>query len=141
MGDQRIMTDYLFRVLLIVPSSRKAGLDAFVRDEFDDTEWLIVELSPTGTAPTTHYATCFACTMEQSSRWAERLATDGGVSLPPEFQHYDADQRIQFITAARPALKANTGVTVYVCRNDGEWFDVEAILAGESLKRIGEVLP
>ena len=135
------MTDYLFRVLLIVPSSRKAGLDAFITEEFDSAEWLVVELSSTGNAPATHYATCFACTMADTSKWADRLATDGGVPLPPEFAYYDADQRIQFITAARPSLKANTGVIVYVCRNDGEWFDVEAILAGESLKRIGEVLP
>ena len=130
------MTDYLFRVLLIVPSSRKAGLDAFISEEFDDAEWLIVELSATGTAPTTHYATYFACTMDQSSRWAERLATDGGVLLPPEFSGYTADQRIGFITAARPALKQNTGVIVYVCRNDGEWFDVEQILQAEGLVRI-----
>ena len=130
------MTDYLFRVLLIVPSSRKAGLDAFIREEFDDSEWLVVELSPPGTAPATHYATCFACTMDQSGRWAERLATDGGVPLPPEFSGYTADQRIQFITAARQALKQNTGVIVYVCRNDGEWFDVEQILQAEGLVRI-----
>ena len=135
------MTDYLFRVLLIVPASRKAGLDAFISEEFDDAEWLIVELSPTGTAPATHYATCFSCTMDDTSKWADRLATDGGVSLPPEFSGYTADQRIQFITASRPALKQNTGVIVYVCRNDGEWFDVEQILAGEILKRIGEVEP
>ena len=135
------MTDYLFRVVLIVPSARKAGLDAFIAEEFDDAAWLIVELSATGNAPATHYGTCFACTMDQSSRWAERLSTDGGVPLPPEFAGYTADQRIGFITAARGALKQNTGVIVYVCRNDGQWFDVEAILAGESLKRIGEVLP
>ena len=130
------MTDYLFRVLLIVPASRKAGLDEFIADEFDAAEWLIVELSAIGTAPATHYATCFACTMEQSSRWADRLATDGGVSLPPEFSYYNADQRIAFMAAARPTLKANTGVIVYVCRNDGEWFDVEAILQQEGLVRI-----
>ena len=130
------MTNYLFRVLLIVPSSRKAGLDAFIREEFDDSEWLVVELSSMGNAPATHYATCFACTMEQSSRWAERLSTDGGVPLPPEFSGYTADQRIQFITAARQALKQNTGVIVYVCRNDREWFDVEQILQAEGLVRI-----
>jgi hypothetical protein len=135
------MTDYLFRVLLIVPSARKAGLDAFISEEFDDAEWLIVELSATGSAPVTHYATCFACTMDDTSKWADRLATDGGVQLPPEFAYYNADQRIAFMTAARPALKANTGVAVYVCRNDQQWFDVEQILTGETIKRIGEVLP
>lgn len=130
------MTDYLFRVLLVVPSSRKAGLDAFIREEFDDEEWLVVELSATGNAPATHYATCFACTMGDTSKWADRLATDGGVLLPPEFAYYNADQRIAFMAAARPALKQNTGVIVYVCRNDGEWFDVEQILQAEGLARI-----
>jgi len=130
------MTDYLFRVLLIVPSARKAGLDAFIQEEFDDAAWLVVELSATGTAPATHYGTCFACTMSDTSKWADRLATDGGVSLPPEFQYYNADQRIAFMAASRPTLKANTGVVVYVCRNDQQWFDVEAILQAEGLARI-----
>lgn len=130
------MTDYLFRVFLIVPSARKDGLDAFIRDEFDDAGWLIVELSPTGTAPATHYGTCFACTMDDTSKWADRLATDGGVSLPPEFAGYTADQRIAFMAAARPALKQNTGVIVYVCRNDQQWFDVGQILQAEGLVRI-----
>lgn len=130
------MTDYLFRVLLIVPSARKSGLDAFIVEEFDDEEWLVVDLSATGTAPATHYATCFACTMSDTFKWADRLATDGGVPLPPEFSGYTADQRIGFIAAARGTLKQNTGVIVYVCRNDQQWFDVEQILQQEGLVRI-----
>ena len=129
------MTDYLFRVLLIVPSDRKAGLDAFIRDEFDDAEWLVVELSATGTAPATHYATCFACTMDDSSRWANRLTSEGGVPLPPQFDSYTADQRVAFMEAASAALKQLTGVVVRVCRNDGQWFDVEGLLFNEGLVR------
>lgn len=132
------MTDYLFRVLLIVPSSRKAGLDAFIRDEFDDAAWLTVELSATGTAPVTHYATGFACTYSQSTKWAERLTTEGGVPLPPGFATMTPDQRIQFMEAARPTLKQLTGVIVDVCRNDQQWYDVDGILQTEGLERIGQ---
>lgn len=130
------MTDYLFRVLLIVPAIRKDGLESFIHEEFDNADWLIVSLSQTGNNPATHFATCFACTLSDTTKWADRLSTDGGVPLPPEFANYDADQRIAFMNAARPALKLNTGVIVYVCRNDQEWFDVETILTTENLKRI-----
>jgi hypothetical protein len=111
-------TDYVFRVSLIVPAARKAGLDQFIREEFDDHEWLVVELSSTGTAPATHYGTCFSCTMNQSSKWADRLTSEGGVPLPPEFAGMNADQRIAFMEGASSGLKALTGVVVRVCRND-----------------------
>ena len=135
------MTDYLFRVLLIVPSDRKAGLEAFIAAEFHNAEWLVAELSASGTAPATHYMTCFACTLADTSRWANRLATDGGVPLPPEFQYYNADQRIAFISAARATLKENTGVSVYVCRNDQQWFNVSEILEDEQLVVIDAIIP
>jgi hypothetical protein len=136
-------TDYVFRVSLIVPSHRKAGLDAFIRDEFDDHEWLVTELSPTGTAPATHYGTCFSCTMDQSTTWAERLTSDGGVPLPPEFAGMTPDQRIQFMEGASPALKQLTGVVVRVCRNDAMPWAVtfDDVLTTEGLKRAGEVAP
>ena len=135
------MTDYLFRVLLIVPSDRKAGLDAFIAEEFDSAKWLVVELSSTGTVPATQYATCFACTYAQSTKWAERLTTEGGVPLPPGFATMTPDERIQFMEAARPTLKQLTGVIVDVCRNDQQWYDVEDILHSEGLKRIGQDIP
>jgi hypothetical protein len=136
-------TDYVFRVSLIVPSDRKAGLNTFIRSEFDDHEWLLVELSPTGKAPATHYGTCFACTMPQSSTWAERLTSEGGVPLPPEFAGMNADQRIQFMEGASPALKQLTGVVVRVCRNDAMPWAVtfDDVLTTEGLKRAGEVAP
>jgi hypothetical protein len=111
-------TDYVFRVSLIVPSDRKAGLNTFIREEFDDHEWLAVELSATGAAPATHYGTCFACTMSQSTTWADRLTSEGGISLPPEFAAMNADQRIAFMEGASATLKTLTGVVVRVCRND-----------------------
>jgi hypothetical protein len=136
-------TDYVFRVSLIVPDARKAGLDTFIREEFDDNEWLAVELSATGAAPTTHYGTCFACTMPQSSTWAERLTSEGGVQLPPEFAGMNADQRIQFMETASPTLKTLTGVVVRVCRNDVmPWaITFDDVLATEGLERAGEVAP
>jgi hypothetical protein len=137
------MTDYVFRVSLIVPSARKAGLNTFIRDEFDDASWLAVELSATGAAPATHYGTCFSCTMPQSSTWAERLTSEGGVPLPPEFSAMNADQRIQFMEGASPALKQLTGVVVRVCRNDAMPWAVtfDDVLTTEGLKRAGEVAP
>jgi hypothetical protein len=131
-------TDYVFRVSLIVPSARKAGLDTFIRDEFDDNEWLLVELSNTGAAPPTHYGTCFSCTMNQSTTWAERLTSEGGVPLPPEFAGMNADQRIAFMEGASSGLKALTGVVVRVCRNDAMPWAVtfDDALEAEGIQRI-----
>jgi hypothetical protein len=132
------MTDYVFRVSLIVPDARKAGLDAFIREEFDDSEWLAVELSATGTEPATHYGTCFACTMDQSSKWANRLTSEGGVPLPPEFANMDANQRIAFMEFASNMLASLTGVIVRVCRNDATPWSItfDDVLSTEGLTRI-----
>jgi hypothetical protein len=131
-------TDYVFRVSLIVPSARKAGLDTFIRSEFDDHEWLLGELSNTGAAPSTHYGTCFSCTLSQSTTWAERLTSEGGVPLPSEFAGMNADQRIAFMEGASATLKTLTGVVVRVCRNDAMPWAVtfDDVLSTEGLTRI-----
>lgn len=130
------MTDYLFRVFLIVPKARKQGLTDFIKEEFDDADWLVSPLSSSGQDPATHYCTSFACTLSDTSKWASRLTTDGGVPLPAEFEFYNADQRIAFMTQANPTLKQLTGVSVHVCRNDQEWFNIEDILVAEGLQRV-----
>lgn len=136
------MTSHQFRVLLIVPAARQSGLNAFCK-EFDPSgeNWIIVPMSATGSAPATHYATCFSCTLADTQTWATRLTTDGGVPLPPGFSGYNVEQRIAFMEGARPTLKALTGVVVYVCKNDQfPWFDslggIEGILTTEGLQRI-----
>jgi hypothetical protein len=136
-------TAYLYRVSLIVPANRKEGLDEFIRSEFDDNEWLALPLSSTGNEPATHYGCCFACTHSDTEKWAERLTSQGGVPLPPEFAGMTPDQRIQFMEGASPALKQLTGVVVRVCRNDVMPWAVsfDAVLTAEGLKRAGEVAP
>ena len=136
------MTSHQFRVLLIVPVARQSGLNAFCKEfDPDGQNWIIVPMSATGAEPATHYATCFSCTLADTQTWATRLTTDGGVPLPPGFSSYTADQRISFMMAARPTLKALTGVVVYVCRNDQfPWFEaqggIEGILQSEGIQRI-----
>jgi hypothetical protein len=130
------MTEYLYRVFLIVPDERKDNLNDFIKEEFDSADWLVVPLSETGEEPASHFATCFACTHAQTDKWANRLANDGGVPLPNGFAQFTPDQRIAFMTAARETLRENTGTIVYVCRNDQEWFNVEEILESENLKRV-----
>jgi len=129
-------TSYLYRVWLIVPAARQAGLNQFIREEFDTGDWLLVPLSASGNGPATHFACCFACTHDQTSTWAERLTTDGGVPLPAGFTAYTPDQRIAFMEGAYPTLKQLTGVVVRTCRNDQmPWtLDFGTILSTESLK-------
>lgn len=135
-------TAHQFRVLLLVPVSRKDGLNEFCR-RFDPSgdNWIIVSFSSDGAEPVSHYGTCFSCTLPDTNVWAERLTTDGKVALPPSFYDFNVDQRIAFMTAARPYLKQNTGVMVYVCKNEEmPWFQdlggIEGILETEGLKRI-----
>jgi hypothetical protein len=129
-------TSYLYRVWLVVPAARQAGLNQFIREEFDNADWLLVPLSASGEEPATHFACCFSCTHDQTSTWAERLTTDGGVPLPTGFGSYTPDQRIAFMEAAYAQLKQLTGVIVRTCRNDAmPWaLDIGTILAAESLK-------
>ena len=134
-------TSYLYRVWLIVPAARQAGLNQFIREEFDTGDWLLVPLSASGNGPATHFACCFACTHDQTTIWAERLTTDGGVPLPPGFGSYTPDQRIQFMEGAYLTLKSLTGVIVRTCRNDVmPWtLDFDSILQTEGLKRVSDV--
>lgn len=129
-------TLWLYRVFLIVPDERKDDLNAFIKEEFDSADWLVVPLSENGAEPVSHYATCFACTTDQTNKWALRLTTEGGVELPPGFTEFSPDQRIAFMTQANPTLKQLTGVSVHVCRNDQQWFNVEDILVAERLQRV-----
>lgn len=131
------MTAYQYRVYLVVPDNRKDGLNQFIQEEFDDNDWLVVQLSATGETPATHWMTSFACTHSDTEKWATRLTTQGGVPLPPEFAGMDADQRIAFMEAASPTLKQLTGVVVRVCRNDGNWtLSGDDVLNAEGLKRV-----
>ena len=132
------MTSYLYRVWLIAPDERKDSLNDFIKEEFDSSDWLLVPLSEDGTAPATHYMCCFSATHDQTSTWAERLTSEGGVPLPAGFSQFSPDQRIAFMKGASAALKNLTGVIVRVCRNDVmPWvLSVDQILEEEGLKLV-----
>jgi hypothetical protein len=131
-------TFYKYRVYLIAPDNRKDGLNQFVQAEFDRNDWLLVPLSSSGQEPATHFMCSFACTHEQTSKWAERLTSQGGVPLPAQFSSMTVDGRIAFMESAYPTLKATTGVIVRVCRNDlMPWsLDIQTVLAAEGLQTI-----
>ena len=133
-------TPNLYRVWLIVPDARQAGLNQFIQEQFDDSDWLLVPLSDDGQEPTSHYACSFACTHAQTSIWAGRLTSDGGVDLPANFATFTPDQRIAFMEYASPDLENLTGVIVRVCRNDVfPWaIDVNTVYAAAGLQPINE---
>jgi hypothetical protein len=143
-------TQYLHRVLIICPSSRRTAMVNFWNANIDPGQgaatWS-VPLNATGNPadPITHYVISGAFVPADLTRLVTRLctlATTAGTSITPpaNWQTMTRAEQLDWLRDTLPSIRQATGIAVVRDDNDGEWSNADATLEALGLKRIQAVL-
>jgi hypothetical protein len=78
------MTNYTYKIFLIVPAARVAAVNTWLKTNIDPTgnDWVALVLSSDGEPPYTHGWCCFHATPNQAAAILQRLATVASVTPP-----------------------------------------------------------
>lgn len=137
------MTDYLHRILLIVPVAKVAAVVAWLQANVDPTcpANLGPGLNASGLAadPVTYRWQC-ACWNDLQCRQILTKICQLATTTPPTINTWNSwtgPQKRTWLLSVRAAILTGYGALVNLAANDGNWDDFKAILAAAGLKQIG----
>ena len=128
------------RWLIVSPAARQAALNAYWAAQIDTDGGgeftFTVSLNATGliSDPATHYVSCTSLTRAQAGAFVRRLCILAGIAQPSGWEDWTKAERLQWLTAQRPAIVAATGIRFWRSDNDGEWDDFRTRLEAAGLK-------
>lgn len=130
-------TQHVHRLHLVVPTSRCAALNAWVRANLDPTgaDWFTPTLSATGLAPYTHAECSVSLTDAEGKKLLTRLATVSGIQAPADWDSRTRAAKKAWLASQRAAIDSAIGVLVTGMDNDGVWADPASSRAEKSLTR------
>lgn len=131
-------TQYLHRILAIVPWSRCGVLNGWVRLRIDPTgeDWFTPTLSITGAAPATHAIASWACTDAIAWEFVSRVCDQAGIPVPDGFPGWTRQEKKDWLASRHAAILAAIGVYVVGADNDGDWPDPSSALAEMGLRTV-----
>lgn len=133
------MTAHTAKVLLAVPVARLGATRTWVQGNIDApgaAVWFVLRLSGSGSAPASHHAAEFHCTVPQLKLWIGRLLTlVTGVSDPrTQWDGWTRQERWTWLQDFRAALRVQQSIYLRLAWNDlDERPDVPAEFAGAGL--------
>jgi hypothetical protein len=136
-------TNFIHRIILVVPAARVAAFNTWVRNNLDaaGADWLAASLSVLGSAPATHALCNAALVPADCLKVLRRLCTLAAVTPPADFDTYTRAQKKQWVVDSRAAIRAATGIRVFLADNDGAWDSVGDVLSAAGLQRILPAFP
>jgi len=129
------MTDYIYRILLLYPESRRAEIDDWYESQFPDAGEL---LSYVGVRDQVQwYVASFVATRHDITRWLARLTSELGATAPEGFVDLPRETQRQWIDGMRTGAMQALGIYI-----DAAWNDVgDRVDFDLALQSIGIVRP
>lgn len=129
------MTDYIYRVLLLYPESRKPEIDQWYTEQFPNSGSL---LTPCGTKESEDwYVTSFVATKADMTKWMGRFGSEIQTPIPDGFLDYPRATQIAALAGFRQAAQQHLGIWIDACWNDeGQQCDYEAALSSMGVERL-----
>ena len=121
------MTQYIYRILLLYPQSRRDEIEQWYAATFPDAGPL---LTPCGTkGDEDWYAASFVATKADVTQWLAVFGANLGVEVPAGFVDMPRQVQRQWIDGVKSAAIENLGIYVDSAWNDqGEMVDYYAAL-------------
>ena len=131
-------TNYIYRLILIVPSNRCGPLNAWIKQNVDPNgqNWFVPSLSANGVAPATHAWASFSMTSDDSDQFLDRLLVQASMGKPNDWNSKGRAGKKQWLKDSRAEVKAKIGVWIVPMDNDGEWDDPTQALTDMGLQKI-----
>lgn len=131
-------TNYLHRVLLIIPAARINGINAYIKAQVDPAggDWFTANLSASGSAPATHAWCNAALTDVMGRKLLLRLVQQASIPEPADWDTKTRQQKKQWLLDQRATVRSRTGVWVVPMHNDDVWDDPAEALTVMGLQTI-----
>lgn len=137
------MTQYLHRLLLIIPAANQAAMNNFWAQQIDTDGaghlTFTVGLSASGTGVPSHYWTSTALTPAQLRKVMVRLCNLAVISQPANWDTMTRQEHKQWFGQQKPTIRANIGVRVQLSDNDGAWDDPHVERVAEGVQPVESV--
>lgn len=129
-------TQYLHRLLFVVPAASVTAFNTWIRNNLDASggDWLVANLSASGSAPFSHGWCCFAATIPELKKVMQRLCTLASITPPADWDTKTKAQKKQWLVDQRQPIQTATGIRVHEMNNDGVWDNVQLALTAMGLQ-------
>lgn len=120
------MTNYIHRLIIIIPASRQSAFNTFFKNNIDTVggeRTFSVGLNYSGLAssPITHYWAGISLTDIELGRIMIRLAQLSGISEPSNWDSMTRLQKLSWVLDNRVSILSAIGVRIFRDDIDGEW--------------------
>lgn len=128
------MTQYIYRILLLYPQSRRQEIEDWYASEFHGQGTL---LTPIGTKNGEQwYATSFVATKSHAEKWLARFGSELQTQIPIGFVELPREIQRQWIDGMKSAAMQALGIYIDAAWNDlGEWIEIEPVLDSLGIMR------
>jgi len=136
-----MVTQYLYRLIAVVPAAMQSQLNAWVTANIDPAPagpWLTNGLSATGTGTPSHYFFDAGLNASQFCAIVAQIASTAGVSVPANWATMAFADQAVWISANVAAIKQASGVSLNLSDNTSIWTDAVNFFALLGLKQIGQ---
>jgi len=136
-----MVTQYLYRLIAVIPASMQAQVNAWITANVDPAPagpWLTNGLSATGATPPSHYFFDAGLNASQFCTIVAQIASTAGVSVPANWASMGFADQAVWISANVAAIKQASGVSLNLSDNTSIWTDAVNFFALLGLKQIGQ---